>query len=175
MTLTIEALEALATELEADRDAKRARLLKLISLHARILAVKAPGLFRREATEYGDEAGHWDNSYPPEVEYRCFRGPSTITVVDHNYQKIATSSGFCYDWRAETSEPGLSVDKRGRIYSCEYSGTGRVGQYAAHPGNCDVSVSLEWSERAPESLSIEELTTVERVLRGHVAESAAVA
>lgn len=162
-TITIEDVEALASALEADEAAERAKLERLIRAEARILAVREPGLFEAQALEYADEDGHWDNSYPPGQSYRVYTGPRLIEVREPETVDVATSPGYYHTWRRVTEDPGLYVDREGRIWGCDESGTGRIGSFAAHPGNCDVEVTLEWERR--HDVSVEELREVERHLR----------
>lgn len=163
--ITIEALETLATELSANEEQQRARLIRLIRAEARIVAAREPERFPRRATEYADEDGHWDNSYPPKQVYRAKTGPKLIRLVGCEYEDNATESGFYHAWERVTSDPGIYVSRDGRVYGCEMSGTGRVGQYAAHPGDCDVEVTLDYSLRDEDEIPIAQLATAESALR----------
>jgi hypothetical protein len=164
-TITIEDLERLASELEANETAQRERLLRLICAEARILAAREPHLFERMPTEYGDEAGHWDNSFPPKKEYRCRTGPRLLEVRDNTTDDVATSSGFYYSWKRVTTDLGLYVARDGSIYGADETGTGRLGQFAARPGDCDVECTIEWSQRDRNDLTLDELREVESHLR----------
>lgn len=64
-----------------------------------------------------------------------------------------------------TVDVGLYVDRSGRIYGANETGTGRVGQFAAYPGDCDVDCSISWAPRDLDELSTEELSEVEQKLR----------
>jgi hypothetical protein len=163
MTITIEQVEALALELEQESAAQEAKLRRLIKAEARILAQREPWRFERRALEQSDEDGHWDNSYPPKIKYKRHAGPRCIMVRDCATQDIATSSGFYHDWKRVTTDPGLFVMRDGRILGCDESGTGSVGAYAAHPGDHNVQVTLDYSER--EEVSLDELREVEATLR----------
>lgn len=164
--ITIEQLEALATRLETDDAAKREKLMRMIRAYCRILAQREPKLWGRMPTEHADCDGHWDNSYPPAQKYKNHSGPRLIEVVDHRTNDIATSGGFYYDWKRVTEQPGLYVSRDGRIFGCQETGTGRVGRFAAHPGDCDVSCTLEWSPRDVDEITTVEIETVEAHLRG---------
>lgn len=163
--ITLEDVEALAARLAADEATERARLERLIRAEARILAVREPGLFAPQATAYADRDGHWDHSYPPGQSYRAHTGPRLIEVREPETVDVATSPGYYHDWRRVTEYPGLYVDAEGRIWGCEESGTGRVGSFAAYPGDCDVRVEITWERRSDRDVSTEELREVERHLR----------
>lgn len=164
-TITIEDLERLANELEANETAQRERLLRLICAEARILAAREPELFRRMPTEYADVDGHWDNSYPPKQKYKNRTGPRVIVVSEGVTDDIATSAGFYYSWKRVTTDLGLYVARDGSIYGADETGTGRLGQFAAHPGDCDVECTVGWSLRDRNELSLGELSEVESHLR----------
>lgn len=161
--ITIESLEQLATELEATEAAQRAKLDRLIRAYARILAAREPHLFERKSTEHGDEAGHWDNSFPPHQEFRAHTGPRLLRVEAWDTEDVATSSGFYHSWRRVTTDGGLYVSKMGELYEADETGTGRVGQFAAHPGDCDVECTIEWLRK--HDVSLEQIATVELHLR----------
>jgi hypothetical protein len=162
-TITIEDVEALASKLENDAHAEREKLTRLIRAYARIVSVREPERFAAMPTEYADEDGHWDNSFPPRQRYRARTGPRLVQISDCTTRDVATSSGFYYDWKRVTEHPGVFVSRDGRIYGCEETGTGRVGQFAAHPGDRDVCVEIEWSPRS--DLELSELRTAEETLR----------
>jgi hypothetical protein len=86
-------------------------------------------------------------------------------VVQNSTTDIATESGYYYAWRRVTEDPGLYVSRDGTIYGCDEHGTGRLGQFAAHPGDCDVECELDWSPRDADELSTEDLATVEQHMR----------
>lgn len=162
-TITIESLEQLATELEATEAAQRAKLDRMIRAHARILAVREPHLFERKATERGDEAGHYDNSYPPKQVFRARTGPRLLRVAGYDYEDVATSGGYYYEWRRVTTDGGVYVSKMGELYEADETGTGRLGQFAAHPGDCNVECEIEWSHKR--DVSLDQLVAAESHLR----------
>lgn len=162
-TITIEDLERMATELEANEAQQRARLDRLIRSYARILAVREPHLFERRATEHGDVAGHWDNSFPPKQEFRARTGPRLLRVEGYDTEDVATSGGFYYSWRRVTTDGGLYVSKMGELYEANETGTGRFGAFAAHPGDCDVECEVAWSPKR--EVSLKQLVAVESCLR----------
>lgn len=161
--ITLADVEALAERLAADEATARAKLQRLIRAEARIIAAREPSAFRAQATEYADRDGHWDHSYPPGQAYRSYTGPRLIEVRDCETTDVATSPGYYRTWRRVTEYPGLFVDAEGRIWGCNESGTGRVGSFAAYPGDCDVAVTVEWSRR--DDVTMEELREVEEHLR----------
>lgn len=163
--ITIEGLEKLATELESDEAQQRERLKRLICAYARILAVREPHLFERRATERADEDGHWDNSFPPKIKFKNRTGPRLILVDGYEWDDIATSGGFYHEWKRITTNPGLYVARDGSIYGADETGTGRLGQFAAHPGDCNVECTIEWTKRNRDSLAVSDLAEVEAHLR----------
>lgn len=165
-TITLEQLEALATQLEGEDEATRAKMLRLIRAYARILSLREPEVFgRRRATELRDQDGHWDRSYPPEQVYRNRTGPRLIEIREHATTDIATEGGFYHAWRRVTEDQGLYVDRAGMLWGCNETGTGAVGQFAAHPGDCGVEVELDWSPLALSDVSTADLRTAEEQLR----------
>lgn len=162
---TIEDIETLAEGLERDDGARRAKLLRLIRAYARILAQRDPRKFPRRPRELSDEDGHWDNSYPPSLVWKDRTGPRLACIVEFDYQEIATSSGFYHDWRAGTTEPGIYVDHHGALWGATVSGSGSLGAFAAHPGNCDVALEIGWSKRDEDDISTDELRAAESMLR----------
>lgn len=161
--ITIDQVEELATKLEADDAAQREKAARLIRAYCRILWLREPQRFQRRPTERRDEDGHWDNSYPPKQELRNFTGARLIKVRGWDYDDIATSSGFYYTWKRVTKDHGLYFDRFGRAYGADETGTGRLGQYAAHPGDCDVECEIAWSQR--DELETAELIAAEQALR----------
>lgn len=161
--ITIDDVERLATELEATESEQRAKLERLIRAYARILATREPERFPRAHTEYADEDGHWDSSFPPKQVYRSRTGPRLLRVIRADTSDVATSGGFYYEWRRVTESPGLYVSRDGQLYGAEHTGTGQFGQFAAHPGNCNVSVEIEYSPR--HDVSLDELREAEEHLR----------
>lgn len=164
-TITLESLERLAADLEFGEEQRRERLLRLTAAYARILAVRQPELFDRRAVEYSDEDGYWDNSYPPKQQYKDRTGPRLIKVSSADWQQVATSEGFDYSWRATASELGLYVARDGEIWGGEYSGEGAFGRFAAHPGDHNVQLSIDWSPRDLDEVSTADLVMVEETLR----------
>lgn len=166
--ITIEDLERLAHEAIDEQIQESNRLRRLIRAYSKLIWAHDPDLFVARALEYGDEAGHYDNSYPPKQEYRDRRGPRLIKIRSWDTKDLPTSTGFYYHWRRVTEDPGLYVDAEGDIYGCEETGTGELGSFAAHPGDCNVSCALEWSER--HDLTLDDVREVEKALRAIVAE-----
>lgn len=164
-SITIEQVEQLAEKIEADETAERNRLLRLIRAEARIAANRSPDAFERRALEISDEDGHWDNSYPPAIQHKEFRSAPLVRVREYSYEEIATSGGYYHDWRAATTDRGLYVAQDGALYGAEVEGTGKVGQFAAHPGNCGVMLTVSWDRLATDDLSLDDLRKVEQNLR----------
>lgn len=150
MSITIEQLEELAARVENDNATERERLLRLCKAMIRILAARQPGAFQRRASSITDEAGHWDNSYPPKaVLHYDHSVPRMIVVRDYDCEDVPTSGGFYHSWRRQTTDLGCYVSKSGTFYGCNATGTGCIGQYAAHPGDCDRDIMLDWSHIEP--------------------------
>jgi len=164
--ITIEQLERLVEQVEADALAERNRLCRLIGAYARIIWIREPERFKRQPLEFGDEDGHYDNSYPPSLVYKDFSGPRLLEVVRCDWDTVAMSGGFYHTWRVASPEPGLYVTPRGEIWGATAAGTGRYGQFAAYPGNYDVRVVLTWHPLGDEDVSLSDLRIVEKVLRG---------
>jgi hypothetical protein len=148
MEITLEALENLAAQIEAEEGQERDRLKRLITAYARILRQRQPELFRRKALEYSDEDGHYDNSYPPSIQWKDHNGPAVITVMKMDYTTAATEGGFYHDYRFITVEKGIYVGKEGTIYGATIDGTGHFGQFAAHPGDCNVMATITYEPRS---------------------------
>lgn len=163
--ITIEEVEALAVTLETANAEARGKLLRLIRAEARILMARDPDKFPRCACYYGDEDGHFDGSYPPKQEYRDLTGPRLLAVRKARHDDIATEDGFYHDWRRVTEDPGLYVARDGRVWGRTDEGTGHFGQFAAHPGDCRVEVTISWDPRDESDLSLEDLRAVESALR----------
>jgi hypothetical protein len=163
MEITIEALESLVANLETEESARREKLERLIRAYARIVALREPEHFPRRALHLGDEAGHWDNSYPPNQVYSDRSGPRLVKVRSSSEEDIATEGGFYYAWRRVSTDPGLYVSRTGQIYGCAETGTGRVGQFAAHPGDCEVDCEVDWSVR--DEITLADLEEVEQHMR----------
>src|SRR5687767_2070325 len=81
MEITIEALESLALELCRETESTHAKLVRLCNVYARILAQREPERFRRGACHYGDQAGSWDSSFPPNMEYSDRTGPQILKLI----------------------------------------------------------------------------------------------
>ena len=162
--ITIEQVEALAADVEATDAAERARLARLITAYARIVAVREPDKFKARATEYGD-AGASDGSYPPDAEYRDKTGPRLIRIADFVWQWLATESGFYHAARAATTDPGMYVDRRGRLYGATITGTGRFAPFPAHPGYCDVQCSIAWDSISLADAPMDRLAQAEEKMR----------
>lgn len=164
-TITIEQLEALAAQIEADQAKEVERLHRLVAVYARILAAREPGKFAAKPLERSDEDGHWDNSFPPKVKYKDFTGPRLLRLRGRETDDVSTSGGFYYHWRRVTTDGGLYVDRHGQLWRSEETGTGKVGQFAAYPGDCDVMCTIEY-ERADDDVTVEELRAAEEKMRG---------
>lgn len=163
--ISIEDIEAIVAKMEADESARRAKLTRLIAAEARILALREPARFPRRATELSDEDGHWDNSYPPKLCYKNRTGPRLLKIEDNATEDIATSSGFAHDWKRVTTRLGLWIGTRGELYGCEETGTGKFGNFAAHPGDYNVEVTLEWVILAEDDVTTAQLESAEAQLR----------
>lgn len=165
MHLQLEDIEAVVAQLEADQDVRRAKLLRLIAAYARIVDVREPKRFARQALEYRDEAGQFDDSYPPSVLYCNFSGPALLEFSEPETEQVPTETGFYHSWKLVTKSPGLLVDARGALWRCEEHGTGRVGCFAAYPGDCSVEVVVEYHRQRPEELPLATLEEIEAWLR----------
>lgn len=163
--ITIEQLEALAATIETEESATRARLVRLMTAYARIIAVREPGKFTRRAVELSDEDGHYDNSYPPAIKHKDYSGPRALRLVAASYDKVATEGGFYHAWRAVTDDCGLYITPTGRLIGADYDGTGSLGQFASHPGDCDVQIEIRWDDLDPEDITTARLTEAEKTLR----------
>ena len=168
LTLTIEQLEDLAAQAENDNAAEHARLTRLCKAMARILAVRQPEVYKRFATSITDASGHWDNSYPPKPEYHFGHGaPRLIKVEGHDTSDVPTETGFYYAWRRQTDDLGCYVARDGSFMGCDETGTGAVGQYAAHPGDHRREIERDWQRIEP---TLEQLRAAEETLREKMAE-----
>jgi len=167
MLITIEQLEALASQIERDDSLEHARLLRLCRSMLRILAARQPEIFVRRATSITDVAGHWDNSFPPKAEYHFDGGSRRLfTIRPNETEDVPTEGGFYHTWRRQTSEQGCYVGRDGHFYGCEETGTGAVGQYAAHPGDENRDITLAWVQIVP---TLDDLRETEPMLRGALA------
>jgi hypothetical protein len=134
----------------------------------RILAARQPHVFERKPSSITDVAGHFDNSYPPKAEKHFEHAvPRMLCVRAYDTDDVPTSGGFYHSWRRETTDLGCYVSKAGTWYGCNATGTGRLGQYAAHPGDCDRDITLDWSRIDP---TLEDLREAAAVLRAAMAE-----
>lgn len=165
-TITIEQLEALAHEIANDDESEHARLLRLCNAMLRILGRRQPELFLRTCTEITDESGHFDNSFPPKEE-RHGRGPSVLRIFARDVDEVPTSGGFYHSWRLETTSVGCYAGRDGQWYGCRATGTGAVGQYAAHPGDCNRAIELDWHVITPD---LQDLREAEPILRAALAQ-----
>jgi hypothetical protein len=165
MSITLQQVEQLAAEIVAAEDQKREKLQRLIGAYARIISVREPERFRRRCTIFADEDGHWDNSYPPDQEYKVRTGPATIMIRETEHSTRATSGGFYHDTEYFTVEHGLSVDREGRWWKSTLSGTGRYGQFAAHPGACNVDCVIDHDYADDDDVPTEVLESAEEKLR----------
>jgi hypothetical protein len=161
MTLTIEALEQLSREVEATDAAEHTRLLRFCGAMGKILAHRQPDVWKATCTSITDVAGHFDNSYPPKAE-RHGRGPSVVIVRARVIEDVPTEGGFHYAWRRQTTDGGCYLGHDGAWYRADESGTGRVGPFAAYPGDCDRDITVEWVETTP---TLEDLRQAEPALR----------
>jgi len=164
-TITLEALEALAAAAESDNAVEHARLARLCTAYGRILRARDPEKFQHKACHVGDEAGHCDSSYPPDQKYTECTGPRALRLRMRATEDIATSGGFYYSWRRVTTDGGLYLGLDGSWYRSSETGTGEVGSFAAHPGDCNVDCTIEWSTVDVDELTLEELRAAEATLR----------
>ena len=140
----LEQIEAYAETLAKQRDAHRVELQRLIAAHAKILAARVPDQFQRAALRRHDEAGHFDNSFPPSIVNYDRTGPAVLELIAYETEQVPTSSGFYHSCDVVTVDTGAYVDANGNLYCANERGTCRIGQFAAHPGVCDYSTSIEW-------------------------------
>jgi hypothetical protein len=164
-TITIEQLEALVRDLEGEERAVRDHLLRMIRAYARIIAVREPERYESRACRYADEDGHCDGSYPPKQAYSERRGPRTIRVREHSWEEIATTRGYYHEWRASTTSRGIYVDAKGRLWGASHEGTGSFSAFAAHPGSCDVDITISWDVLDLDGVPTADLRAAEEALR----------
>jgi len=164
-TITIDQLEALATEMTVEVEVQHARLARLCATYGRIIAAREPQTYKLRACHHGDVAGHWDNSYPPRQVYSDHSGPRSIEITTEQTEDVATSGGFYFSWRRVTTAPGLYLGRDGQWYRSSETGSGRLGAFAAHPGNVGVDCEIEYEECHADDLSVAELELAEQVLR----------
>lgn len=163
--LTLEQIEGMAAQIVAEAQTQRERLCRLIRAEARIAHNRRPERFKTAPSRYQDEDGHWDNSYPPDQVYCDYTGPQSLLIYAPTTEDYATSDGFYYEYRTVTTKRGLRIAADGTVYTVDQTGTGRFGQFAAHPGECNVDVDLEYSRTSCDNLSIAELAAIESKLR----------
>ena len=164
--ITFEALEELATQLEADVEKQRQKLLRLCRGYHRILALRERQLFERKACHFGDEAGHYDSSFPPRLVYSERNGPRALRLAPRKTEDIPTSGGYYYSWRRVTTYGGLCISLHGEWLRSEETGTGELGQFAAYPGDCKVDCTIAWGQVGDDDVELDELTLAEEKLRG---------
>lgn len=165
LPITIEQLEALAAQVENDNATEHERLNRLCRAMARILAGRQRELFVARATSITDEAGHFDGSYPPKEECHG-RSRALLRVRRYTVENVPTSGGFYHDFREQTTDVGCYVSLDGSLWGCDRSGTGRLGQYAAHPGECNRDITLDWHAIEP---TLDDLRAAEAALRDALA------
>lgn len=165
-TITIEQLESLAAQVESDEVAECARLLRFCRAMTRILAARQPDEFTWRCTSITDEAGHWDNSYPPKEETHGRSPARLLRVRKYDFDQVPTSGGFYHSYRCEPTDVGCYVARDGSFWGCRYSGTGEFGSYAAHPGDCNREIELDWHRVEP---TLDDLRAAEPVLRAALA------
>lgn len=163
--ITLEQVEALAEQLADEAETRRAKLRRLITAYARILAVREPEIYRPRSCWHGDEAGHWDSSFPPEQEYGDHTGPRLLRIIERETEDIPTSGGYYHAWRRVTTDLGLYVGRGGRLWGGDETGTGEVGQYAAYPGDHHVDCAIEWDTLDANDIATEQLVETEQRLR----------
>jgi len=163
--LTLDQLEALADSLQLETTNRRTKLLRMIRAYCRILANREPETFADVHTEYADEDGHFDNSYPPSLRRKNFSGPSLVEIVSYSSEDISQESGFYYSYKTVSTDRGLYFDADGTPYGGEITGTGRIGQFAAHPGDCNVDCEIDWDSHNTTSIPIARLQDAEKKLR----------
>jgi hypothetical protein len=152
---SIDSIEAYAASIETAEAESRARLLRIVRALAKIANNKQR--FRRMPMRFQDEDGHYDNSFPPKQDYRDHSGPRLLEIISESTEDIATEGGFYHAWKRVTEDRGLYIAADGTLYGCEQTGTGRFGQFAAHPGNCDVDVDLSWETLAEDDVPLDRL------------------
>ncbi|HET9954122.1 MAG TPA: hypothetical protein VFQ61_06445 [Polyangiaceae bacterium] len=165
MAITIEDLERLVSEAKADDDARRERLVTLIGLYARLIALREPKRFKARATEYCDEPGTGNGSSPPDKSYRNRTGPRLMLLLETQTEDVPDTGSFYHSWHRVTQDPGLYVDAGGDLWGSEESGTGSFSQFPARPGDCNVHVRVDWSRRTASDLTTADLEAAEAKLR----------
>jgi hypothetical protein len=146
---TTDDLRRMLDEIEAsdaaDRD-EAATLSAEIPVLARWLSRRVPTAWRRLATEITDEPGHWDSSYPPAEHIAARTRERLLLVREARTIERPTSSGFYYSYTIRTEASGLVVTRDGRLLSRTESGSGALGQYAAHPGTDSRDIRREYRD-----------------------------
>jgi hypothetical protein len=163
--MDIYELEALANRVCEETQTAAEKLARMIRAYARIIYAKNPGKFKRRAAAWADEDGHWDNSYPPKIEYKERTGPLSITIIDSDRDSKATSDGFYHDIEYFTTDPGLYVCPDGSFIGATLKGTGSFGQFAAHPGEFNVQCVIEYTEIDLGDIPLDRLAKAEKELR----------
>jgi len=110
----------------------------------------------RSTTSVTDEAGHWDNSFPPKPEYHFAGGIRALEIFENRTDDVPTSGGFYHSWRRETICRGCYLARDGFFYGADETGTGAVGQYAAHPGDHNLDITIEWIRIEPDLEDLQE-------------------
>lgn len=160
--ITIEQLEALASQIENDNETEKERLTRLCRAMIRILAVRQPELFLRHATSATDEEGRSDDSFPPSIQYHFDGAPRLIKVRSETTSDKPTSSGFYHDYQIYTNDRGCYVGRDGGFYGCNEHGTAHFGAFAAHPGTCSRDITRDFEPLDP---TLDDLREAEAHLR----------
>jgi hypothetical protein len=163
--MTIHELEALANEVCEETETAKQKLARMIRAFARIINAKSPSSFPQMPLEYSDVDGHWDNSYPPKQVYKKKSGPRLIVIIHDEQDSNATTSGFYHSSEYFTTDRGLYVSPTGEFFGCDEHGTGRFGQFAAHPGDCDVHCECEYDTIDLDDIPLDRLQKAEKELR----------
>jgi hypothetical protein len=158
-SITIEQLENLVSQMEADESAERDRLVRMIKACVKIMGQRASDKFRKRARKLiSDSDG--DNSYPPKTIAAERSGPALYTIYESEEEHVRTTQGFYHDWRCVTVDQGLYADRQGNLYGRVEIGTGSYGQFAAHPGDCHVDIDVEFVDADLENhFTVEQLRT----------------
>lgn len=165
MKLDLHHLESLANSICEDATTEKENLARMIRAYCRILHASQPTAFRRHATVYSDEDGHWDNSFPPKIVYKQHTSPLLIEILDSSENSKATSGGFYHSMEYFTEDPGLYVGTGGEFYGATITGTGDFGQFAAHPGECNVDCTIKWATLDLDDITTDRLQKAEKELR----------
>lgn len=163
--MNIHELEALANEICETQQTKREHLLRMLRAYCKIINAREPGKFKRRACHFGDVAGNCDGSYPPEQAYTDRSGPLAIEIVSFSSEDVPDSGGFYYSYHTVATDMGLYLSPKGDLFGGAMTGTGSFGQFPAHPGDCDVDCSIEWSNLDPEDVPLDRLEKAEKEMR----------